>query len=86
MEGLSGGEEGGTYFVDQQGQYYYQASGDDAPVMTQVQIQEVEDPEGQTEGDTAQDEQYQEIEELEQVEAEDDVICFLIQLFYLLII
>lgn len=71
VEGLSGGEEGGTYFVDQSGQYYYQASGDDTPVMTQVQIQEVEDTEGQTEGDTAPDEQYQELEELEQVEGEN---------------
>lgn len=74
VEGLSGGEEGGTYFVDQSGQYYYQASGEDAPVMTQVQIQEVEDPDGQTEGETAQEDQYQEIEELDQVETEDDVI------------
>lgn len=26
----------GTYFVDQSGQYYYQASGDQQPVMTVV--------------------------------------------------
>ncbi|XP_011314034.1 transcriptional repressor CTCF-like isoform X2 [Fopius arisanus] len=69
VEGLSGGEEGGTYFVDQSGQYYYQASSDDAPVMTQVQIQEVEE-EGQP--DDAHEEQYHEVEELENVEAEED--------------
>ena len=40
--------------------------------MTQVQIQEVDDPEGHTE-EGSQEEQYQEIEELENVEAEDDV-------------
>lgn len=39
--------------------------------MTQVQIQEVDDTEGQTEGDTAADEQYQELEELEQVDGEN---------------
>jgi VCBS repeat-containing protein len=30
-----GGEEG-TYFVDQSGHYYYQASSDQQPVMTVV--------------------------------------------------
>jgi VCBS repeat-containing protein len=30
-----GGEEG-TYFVDQSGHYYYQASNDQQPVMTVV--------------------------------------------------
>ena len=28
--------EEGTYFVDQSGHYYYQASGDQQPVMTVV--------------------------------------------------
>lgn len=73
VEGLSGGEEGGTYFVDQSGQYYYQANSDETPVMTQVQIQEVEETDVQTEGEVAQDEQYQEIEELENVEGEEEV-------------
>lgn len=77
VEGLSGGEEGGTYFVDQAGQYYYQASGDEAPVMTQVQIQEVEETDVQTEGEltqmTTQDEQYEEIEELQNAEGDEDV-------------
>lgn len=73
VEGLSGGEEGGTYFVDQSGQYYYQANSDETPVMTQVQIQEVEETDVQTEGETAQDEQYQEIEELENVDGEEEV-------------
>ncbi|RLU26706.1 hypothetical protein DMN91_000503 [Ooceraea biroi] len=77
VEGLSGGEEGGTYFVDQSGQYYYQANSDEAPVMTQVQIQEVEESDVQNEGElaqmnAAQDEQYQEIEELENVEGDED--------------
>jgi len=71
VEGLSSGEEGGTYFVDQSGQYYYQANSDEPPVMTQVQIQEVEETDVQNEGETTQDEQYQEIEELEN--AEEDV-------------
>lgn len=35
VDGLEG-EDGGTYFVDQSGQYYYQASSQDAPVLTQV--------------------------------------------------
>ncbi|XP_034942097.1 transcriptional repressor CTCFL isoform X1 [Chelonus insularis] len=69
VEGLSGGEEGGTYFVDQSGQYYYQANSDEAPVMTQVQIQEVEEVEQSEEG--VQEEQYHEVEELENVETED---------------
>lgn len=73
VEGLSGGEEGGTYFVDQSGQYYYQANSDETPVMTQVQIQEVEEADVQNEGEVAQDEQYHEIEELENVEGEEDV-------------
>lgn len=77
VEGLSGGEEGGTYFVDQSGQYYYQASSDEAPVMTQVQIQEVEETDVQTEGEltqmTTQDEQYEEIEELQNAEGDEDV-------------
>ncbi|XP_014481735.1 PREDICTED: transcriptional repressor CTCF-like isoform X4 [Dinoponera quadriceps] len=72
VEGLSGGEEGGTYFVDQSGQYYYQANSDETPVMTQVQIQEVEETDVQNEGDVAQDEQYHEIEELENVEGEEE--------------
>ncbi|XP_025162302.1 transcriptional repressor CTCF isoform X5 [Harpegnathos saltator] len=71
VEGLSGGEEGGTYFVDQSGQYYYQANSDETPVMTQVQIQEVEETDVQTEGE-AQDDQYHEIEELENVEGEEE--------------
>ena len=79
MEGLSGGEEGGTYFVDQAGQYYYQASGEDAPVMTPVQIQEVDDTEGQVEGEAASEDQYHEIEELEHVEGEEDVSIFWIE-------
>lgn len=78
VEGLSGGDDGGTYFVDQSGQYYYQANSDEAPVMTQVQIQEVEESDVQTEGEltqinTPQDEQYQEIEELENTEGDEDV-------------
>lgn len=73
MEGLSGGEEGGTYFVDQSGQYYYQASSDEPPVMTQVQIQEVEETDVQNEGEATQDEQYHEIEELESAEGDEDV-------------
>lgn len=73
VEGLSGGEEGGTYFVDQSGQYYYQANSDEPPVMTQVQIQEVEETDVQNEGDTTPDEQYQEIEELENAEGDEDV-------------
>jgi len=71
VEGLSSGEEGGTYFVDQSGQYYYQANSDEPPVMTQVQIQEVEEADVQNESETTQDEQYQEIEELENAEGED---------------
>lgn len=73
VEGLSGGEEGGTYFVDQSGQYYYQASNDETPVMTQVQIQEVEETDVQNEGDASQEEQYNEIEELENVDGDEDV-------------
>lgn len=73
VEGLSGGEEGGTYFVDQSGQYYYQANSDEPPVMTQVQIQEVEESDVQNEGDTTPEEQYQEIEELENAEGDEDV-------------
>ncbi|XP_076649632.1 uncharacterized protein LOC143357203 isoform X3 [Halictus rubicundus] len=72
VEGLSGGEEGGTYFVDQSGQYYYQANSDETPVMTQVQIQEVEEADVQAEGDGSQEEQYQEIEELENVDGDED--------------
>ncbi|XP_018360917.1 PREDICTED: transcriptional repressor CTCFL-like isoform X2 [Trachymyrmex cornetzi] len=72
VEGLSGGEEGGTYFVDQSGQYYYQANSDEPPVMTQVQIQEVEETDVQNEGDATQDEQFQEIEELENAEGDED--------------
>lgn len=71
---MSGGEEGGTYFVDQSGQYYYQASGDDTPVMTQVQIQEIDDGEAQ-EGEVSE-EQYHEIEELDAVEGDEDVCIF----------
>lgn len=73
MEGLSGGEEGGTYFVDQSGQYYYQANNDETPVMTQVQIQEVEETDVQNDGEAAQEEQYNEIEELENVDGDEDV-------------
>ncbi|XP_068989427.1 transcriptional repressor CTCF isoform X7 [Neodiprion pinetum] len=69
VEGLTGGDDGGTYFVDQSGQYYYQASSDDPPVMTQVQIQEADDGEGQNDGEDGQDEQYHEIEELENVQS-----------------
>lgn len=72
VEGLSGGEEGGTYFVDQSGQYYYQANSDEPPVMTQVQIQEVEETDVQNEGDATQDEQFQEIEELENAEGDEE--------------
>lgn len=76
VEGLSSGEDGGTYFVDQSGQYYYQANSDETPVMTQVQIQEVEetDVQNEEEDEVAQDEQYHEIEELENVvEGEEEV-------------
>lgn len=73
MEGLSGGEEGGTYFVDQSGQYYYQANNDETPVMTQVQIHEVEETDVQNDGEGAQEEQYNEIEELENVDGDEDV-------------
>lgn len=72
VEGLSS-EDGGTYFVDQSGQYYYQANSNEAPVMTQVQIQEVEETDVQNEGETTQEEQYQEIEELETAESEENV-------------
>ena len=71
VEGLSGGEEGGTYFVDQSGQYYYQANSDETPVMTQVQIQEVEEADQSEEAQ--QEDQYHEIEELENVDGDDDV-------------
>ncbi|KAK0177667.1 hypothetical protein PV328_001699 [Microctonus aethiopoides] len=70
VEGLSGGEEGGTYFVDQSGQYYYQANCDEAPVMTQVQIQEVEETDP-NESELTGDDTYHEVEELENIEAED---------------
>ncbi|KAK0181052.1 hypothetical protein PV327_003371 [Microctonus hyperodae] len=70
VEGLSGGEEGGTYFVDQSGQYYYQANCDEAPVMTQVQIQEVEEADP-NESELTGDDTYHEVEELENIEAED---------------
>lgn len=73
VEGLSGGEEGGTYFVDQSGQYYYQANSDETPVMTQVQIQEVEESDVHQEGEVTQEEQYHEIEELENVDGDEDV-------------
>lgn len=73
VEGLSGGEEGGTYFVDQSGQYYYQANSDEPPVMTQVQIQEVEETDVQNDSETTPDEQYQEIEELENADGDEDV-------------
>lgn len=74
MEGLSS-EDGGTYFVDQSGQYYYQANSNEPPVMTQVQIQEVEEADVQNEEEATQEEQYQEIEELETTEAEENVSC-----------
>ena len=73
VEGLSGGEEGGTYFVDQSGQYYYQANNDETPVMTQVQIQEVEETDVNNDGEAPQEEQYHEIEELENVDGDEDV-------------
>lgn len=41
--------------------------------MTQVQIQEVEETDVQNEGETNQDEQYHEIEELENAEGDEDV-------------
>lgn len=69
VEGLTS-EDGGTYFVDQTGQYYYQASGEDTPVLTQVQIQEVS--EGDIQNDEGTQEEYREIEELEQ-ETDNDV-------------
>jgi hypothetical protein len=78
VEGLTG-EDGGTYFVDQTGQYYYQANGDDTPVLTQVQIQEVSEGDGNIEEATNEN-QYQEIEELEQVDAENHVIYFTFKL------
>lgn len=72
--------------MDQTGQYYYQASSDDTPVMTQVQIQEVDEIEGQADENTQnqdaqqqqqqqqtqQQQQFNEIEELENIEAEDN--------------
>lgn len=61
VEGLTG-EDGGTYFVDQTGQYYYQAAGDDTPVLTQVQIQEVSEGDGTEEGSQAQ---YETISQLD---------------------
>ncbi|XP_048515665.1 transcriptional repressor CTCFL isoform X2 [Athalia rosae] len=72
VEGLAGSDDGGTYFVDQSGQYYYQASSDDAPVITQVQIQEAEDGDVQNEGDEVVEDQYHEIEELESVDTGED--------------
>lgn len=71
VEGLTG-EDGGTYFVDQAGQYYYQASGDDTPVLTQVQIQEVSEADGNID-EGSQEGQYQEIEDLEQVSSDNQV-------------
>ncbi|XP_008211025.1 transcriptional repressor CTCF isoform X2 [Nasonia vitripennis] len=71
VEGLTG-EDGGTYFVDQNGQYYYQASGDDTPVLTQVQIQEVNEGDGHLE-EGSNEEQYQEIEQLEHVDTDNNV-------------
>lgn len=79
VEGLTG-EDGGTYFVDQTGQYYYQASGDDTPVLTQVQIQEVSEGDGQLE-EAPNDNQYQEIEELEHGDTENQVNNALFHLF-----
>ncbi|XP_060811112.1 transcriptional repressor CTCFL-like [Bombus pascuorum] len=72
VEGLSGGEEGGTYFVDQSGQYYYQANNDETPVMTQVQIQEVEETDVQNEDETLEEEEFHEIGELENVDGDED--------------
>ncbi|XP_070170306.1 transcriptional repressor CTCFL isoform X1 [Polyergus mexicanus] len=54
VEGLSGGEEGGTYFVDQSGQYYYQANSDEPPVMS-----ELENAEGDEDGQVATNENSQ---------------------------
>ncbi|KAL7287247.1 hypothetical protein TKK_0018376 [Trichogramma kaykai] len=63
VEGLT--DDGGTYFVDQTGQYYYQAHGNDQPVLANVQIEEVNEEDGHiTDGN--HESQYQEIEELEQ--------------------
>lgn len=73
VEGLSGGEEGGTYFVDQSGQYYYQANNDETPVMTQVQIQEVEEADVQNEVETLEEEEFHEIGELENVDGDEAV-------------
>ena len=69
VEGITG-EDGGTYFVDQSGQYYYQASGEDTPVLTQVQIQEVSEENSQNE-EVSQDSQNEEM--LEYVEAGNEV-------------
>lgn len=76
VEGLTG-EDGGTYFVDQSGQYYYQASGEDTPVLTQVQIQEVNEGENEDDDDN-NDGNYQEIEELEHSDSENQVINLLV--------
>ncbi|XP_071872507.1 uncharacterized protein [Bombus fervidus] len=72
VEGLSSGEEGGTYFVDQSGQYYYQANNDETPVMTQVQIQEVQEADVQNEEETLEEEEFHEIGELENVDGDED--------------
>lgn len=61
VEGLTS-EDGGMYFVDQTGQYYYQASGEDHPVLTQVQIQEVNE----------EDEQVEETNPLQEINEIDD--------------
>ncbi|XP_044009322.1 transcriptional repressor CTCF-like isoform X2 [Aphidius gifuensis] len=59
VEGITGGEEGGSYFVDETGQYYYQSNSDDPPVMTQVQIEEIDEVDENQQG------QYEVVEELE---------------------
>ncbi|KAF7992198.1 hypothetical protein HCN44_001523 [Aphidius gifuensis] len=62
VEGITGGEEGGSYFVDETGQYYYQSNSDDPPVMTQVQLEEIDEVDDNQQG------QYEVVEELENLD------------------
>ncbi|KAF7992202.1 hypothetical protein HCN44_001527 [Aphidius gifuensis] len=62
VEGITGDEEGGSYFVDETGQYYYQSNSDDPPVMAQVQMEEIDEVDDNQQG------QYEVVEELENLD------------------
>ncbi|XP_014215902.1 transcriptional repressor CTCF [Copidosoma floridanum] len=64
VEGLTT-DDGGTYFVDQTGQYYYQASGEDHPVLTQVQIQEVNEGDENNEESSGDNQEFEEVNPIE---------------------